>query len=81
VADKKQSFNPSPQKVSPKGKYNAKKWVKLGAKDLVDIDQMDMLIYNNMDIIETYKQMDKMYERKPGSGLKRWGKPPKAKEE
>jgi hypothetical protein len=71
VADKKQGFNPSSQKVKPKGKYNDKKWVKIGQRDLVDIDQADMLIYNNMDISSVYKKMDEMYERKrkPGSGL------------
>jgi hypothetical protein len=83
VADKKQGFSPSLQKVNPKGKYNAKKWVKLGQRDLIDIDQADMLIYNNMDITSVYAKMDKLYERerKPGSGQNRWGKPPKTKEE
>jgi len=70
VADKKQGFSPSSQKVKPKGKYNDKKWVKIGQRDLVDIDQMDMLIYNDMDITPLYNKMDSLYaDRKPGSGL------------
>jgi hypothetical protein len=79
VADKKQGFNPSKQKVNPSGKYNEKKWVKLGKRDLVNIDEVNSTIYNNMDISQIYNGMDEMYqrERKPGSGKNRWGKPPK----
>ena len=50
MAIEKKGFNPLPQKKNPKGKYNDKQWIKVGAKDMVDIDQIDMLIYNNMDI-------------------------------
>lgn len=71
MAIEKKGFNPSPQKKNPKGKYNDKKWIKLGAKDLVNIDEMDMLIYNNMDITPVYDKMDSLYasaQRKKGSG-------------
>jgi len=70
VAQQKQGFNPSSQKTEPRGKYNRKEWVKLGSRDLVDIDEMDMLIYNNMDITSVYDKMDSLYaNRKPGSGI------------
>ena len=71
MAIEKHGFNPKPQKKNPKGKYNDKKWIKLGAKDLVNIDEVDMLIYNNMDITPMYDKMDALYaapNRKKGSG-------------
>ena len=71
MAIEKKGFNPLPQKKNPKGKYNDKQWIKVGAKDMVDIDQIDMLIYNNMDITPLYDKMDSLYaspNRKKGSG-------------
>jgi len=68
----KQGCKPSNQKVNPKGKYNEKKWVKLGQRDMLSIDQIDRAIYNNMDISSIYTSTDNMYKRtkppKPGAG-------------
>jgi len=71
MAIEKHGFNPKPQKRNPKGKYNDKKWVKIGARDLVDIDEYNVRIYNNMDITPMYDKMDALYsavKRKKGSG-------------
>jgi len=78
MATEAKGFGPSRQKKNPKGKYNEKKWVKLGARDLVDIDEVYMCIYNNMDIIPIYERMDSFYNtenRKPGGGLHKKTKP------
>ena len=68
----KQGIKPSNQKVNPKGKYNDKRWVKLGRREILDIDQIDRALYNDMSISNIYKSTDNMYERnkppKPGSG-------------
>jgi hypothetical protein len=74
MAIESKGFGPSRQKKNPKGKYNEKTWVKLGQRDLVDIDEAYMLIYNNMDITPMYERMDSFYNtenRKPGSGNKK----------
>ena len=63
MSQAKQGFNPSNQKVNPKGKYNDKKWVKLGQRDILSIDQIDSAIYNNMDISSIYNKTDNMYKR------------------
>jgi hypothetical protein len=72
MSQQKQGFNPSKQKVNPKGKYNDKKWVKLGQRDILSIDQIDRAIYNGMDISSIYNRTDNMYKRtkppKPGAG-------------
>ena len=72
MSQTKQGFSPSKQKVNPKGKYNDKKWVKLGQRDMLSIDQIDRAIYNNMDISSIYTSTDNMYKRtkppKPGAG-------------
>jgi hypothetical protein len=72
MSQQKQGFNPSKQKVNPKGKYNDKKWVKLGQRDTLSIDQIDHAIYNDMDISSIYNRTDNMYKRtkppKPGAG-------------
>jgi len=72
MSQAKQGFSPSNQKVNPKGKYNDKRWVKLGKRDILSIDQIDRAIYNNMDISSIYTSTDNMYKRtkptKPGSG-------------
>ena len=72
MSQAKQGFSPSKQKVNPKGKYNDKRWVKLGKRDILSIDQIDRAIYNNMDISSIYTSTDNMYKRKkptkPGSG-------------
>lgn len=64
MADQKRGFNPSRQKVNPSGKYNEKKWVKLGKRDMVDIDEANSAIYNNTDIWEVYKKTENIYSRK-----------------
>ena len=68
----KQGYNPSNQKVNPKGKYNEKKWVKLSRRDILDIDQVDRILYNDINMSEVYKSTDNMYIRKPDA--KRPGK-------
>ena len=72
MSQQKQGFSPSKQKVNPRGKYNDKKWVKLGQRDMLSIDQIDRAIYNNMDISSIYTCTDNMYKRtkppKPGAG-------------
>jgi len=72
MSQQKQGFSPSKQKVNPRGKYNDKKWVKLGQRDMLSIDQIDRAIYNNMDISSIYTSTDNMYKRtkppKPGAG-------------
>jgi len=72
MSQQKQGFSPSKQKVNPRGKYNDKKWVKLGQRDMLSIDQIDRAIYNNMDISSIYNSTDNMYKRtkppKPGAG-------------
>jgi hypothetical protein len=72
MSQSKQGFSPSKQKVNPKGKYNDKKWVKLGKRDILDIDQVSMALYNDMSISNIYTSTDNMYVRtkppKPGSG-------------
>ena len=68
----KQGIKPSNQKVNPKGKYNDKRWVKLGRREILDIDQIDRALYNDMSISNIYKSTDNMYERT---------KPPKNEQE
>ena len=71
MAIEKHGFIPRKQKQNPKGKYNDKVWVKIGAKDIVNIDEIDSLIYNNMSISDVYDKMDSIYNkanRKKGSG-------------
>lgn len=79
MADQKQGINPSPQKVNPKGKYNEKKWVKLGKRELLNIDEVYAAIYNNTDISSIYDKNANMYERKNGPGGS--GRPKKNKDE
>ena len=68
----KQGIKPSNQKVNPKGKYNDKRWVKLGRREILDIDQIDRALYNDMSISNIYASTDNMYSRtkppKPGAG-------------
>jgi len=54
------------QKKNPLGKYNDKKWNKLCSKDMVNIDEIDALIYNNMSLDSVYNRMDSMYTHKSG---------------
>ena len=68
----KQGSKPSNQKVNPKGKYNDKRWVLLGRREILDIDQIDRALYNDMSISNIYKSTDNMYERT---------KPPKNEQE
>jgi len=71
MAIEKHGYTPRKQKENPKGKYNDKIWIKIGAKDIVDTNEIDMLIYNNMDISHVYDKMDSIYnraDRKKGSG-------------
>ena len=68
----KQGIKPSNQKVNPKGKYNDKRWVKLGRREILDIDQVNRALYNDMSISNIYKSTDNMYERT---------KPPKNEQE
>ena len=78
MAIEKHGFNPRKQKQNPKGKYNDKVWVRIGAKDIVNIDEIDSLIYNNMDISHVYDKMDALYsapDRKKGSGRPKKTKP------
>ena len=58
--------------MNPKGKYNDKRWVKLGRREILDIDQIDRALYNDMSISNIYKSTDNMYERT---------KPPKNEQE
>jgi hypothetical protein len=68
----KQGIKPSNQKVNPRGKYNDKRWVKLGRREILDIDQIDRALYNDMSISNIYASTDNMYVRtkppKPGAG-------------
>ena len=68
----KQGIKPSNQKVNPKGKYNDKRWVKLGRREILDINQIDRALYNDMSISNIYASTDNMYIRtkppKPGAG-------------
>jgi len=68
----KQGYKPSNQKVNPKGKFNEKKWVKLSKREMLDIDQVSMALYNDMSISNIYTSTDNMYIRtkppKPGAG-------------
>jgi hypothetical protein len=68
----KQGIKPSNQKVNPKGKYNDKRWVKLGRREILDIDQVNRALYNDMSISNIYASTDNMYIRtkppKPGAG-------------
>ena len=59
----KQGIKPSNQKVNPKGKYNDKRWVKLGRREILDIDQIDRALYNDMSISNVYASTENMYER------------------
>ena len=68
----KQGIKPSNQKVNPKGKYNDKRWVKLGRREILDIDQIDRALYNDMSISNVYASTENMYER---------NKPPKNEQE
>ena len=68
----KQGIKPSNQKVNPKGKYNDKRWVKLGRREILDIDQIDRALYNDMSISNVYVSTENMYER---------NKPPKNEQE
>ena len=52
------------QKKNPKGKYNDKKWNKLCKKDIVNIDEIDALLYNNMSLDPVYDRMNSMYTHK-----------------
>lgn len=67
-----QGFNPSNQKVNPKGKFNEKKWVKLTKRDILDIDQVNRALCNDMDVSSIYDSTNNMYKRikppKPGAG-------------
>jgi hypothetical protein len=72
MSQQKQGFNPSNQKLNPRGKYNEKKWVKLSRRDILDIDQVDRALYNDISMSEVYKSTDNMYIRKPDA--KRPGK-------
>jgi hypothetical protein len=72
MSQQKQGFNPSNQKLNPRGKYNEKKWVKLSRRDILDIDQVDRVLYNDISMSEVYKSTDNMYIRKPDA--KRPGK-------
>ena len=51
---------------------NEKKWVKLGRREILDIDQVDRILYNDISMFEVYKPTDNMYIRKPDA--KRPGK-------
>ncbi len=72
MSQTKQGFNPSRQKLNPKGKYNEKSWVKLSKRDILDIDQVDRALYNDISISNIYASTDNMYKRtkppKPGAG-------------
>ncbi len=72
MSQTKQGFNPSRQKVNPKGKYNEKSWVKLSKRDILDIDQVNRALYNDMSISDIYTPFENMYMRtkppKPGAG-------------
>ena len=68
----KQGIKPSNQKVNPKGKYNDKRWVKLGRREILDIDQVNRALYNDMSISNIYASTENMYERT---------KPPKNEQE
>ena len=68
----KQGIKPSNQKVNPKGKYNDKRWVKLGRREILNIDQIDRALYNDMSISNVYASTENMYER---------NKPPKNEQE
>ena len=59
----KQGIKPSNQKVNPKGKYNDKRWVKLGRREILDIDQVNRALYNDMSISDVYASTENMYER------------------
>ena len=59
----KQGIKPSNQKVNPKGKYNDKRWVKLGRREILDIDQVNRALYNDMSISNIYASTENMYER------------------
>ena len=67
------------QKVNPTGKYNQKEWIRLGQRDIFDINEMDMLIYNDKDISHVYDRTKNMYVRKNGPGKS--GRPKKNKNE
>ena len=71
----KQGCKPSNQKLNPKGKYNEKSWVKLSKRDILDIDQVNMALYNNTSISDIYTSFENMYMRtkppKPGAGRPR----------
>ena len=72
MSQAKQGIKPSNQKVNPKGKYNEKKWVKLGKREILDIDQVNKALYNDMSISDIYTPLENMYVRtkppKPGAG-------------
>ena len=58
-------------KKQPKGKYNTlKRWEKATDRKFVNIDNIDMLIYNDKDISHLYDRMDSLYTRKEDANAK-----------
>jgi hypothetical protein len=58
-------------KQRPKGKYNTvKKWEKATNRNFINIENIDMLIYNDIDILDMYDKMDSLYTRKEGADAK-----------
>ena len=72
MSNKKQLFNPSPQNDGTKGKFNQKIWVKIQPRDLFNIKDMDVLIYNDLPLDGAYKKQADLYneETRKRKGIK-----------